>query len=169
MLEHPVKVAVARDRELKAYPESVKGRVPRAQQPHCCRYSADAGHLVLQRDRLEREVVPEPLRLLVRVGVTADSHQQRRVVDDRALLLIEPDPLGQAQRDQALPQHVLHRLAEAEIDPQRQRRHQLGQANVSAVDVGHSQSVTPHRTESSLAETSRRGPAAVRTRRLRGP
>ena len=33
--------------------------------------------------RLQRDVVAEPVRLLVRVGVAADVHQQRRVVDRR--------------------------------------------------------------------------------------
>jgi hypothetical protein len=48
------------------------------------------------------------------------------VVDDRPLLLVEPDPLGQPQRDQALAEDVLHRLPEAEVDAQREGRHQLG-------------------------------------------
>jgi hypothetical protein len=74
---------------------------------------------------LERDVVAEPLRLLVRVGVTADVDQQRGVVDDRPLVLVEPDPVGKAQGDHALPQHVLHRLPETEIDAEGQRRHQL--------------------------------------------
>jgi hypothetical protein len=50
--------------------------------------------------------------------VTADVHQQRGVVDDRALLLTDAGALSQPQRDQALAQHVLHRLAEPEVDPQ---------------------------------------------------
>ena len=49
------------------------------------------------------------------VGMAADVHQQRGVVDGGAVLLIEPGELGQPERDQALPQHVLHRLAEAQI------------------------------------------------------
>ena len=39
--------------------------------------------------RLQRDVVAEPLRLLVGVGVAADVDQQRRVVDGDALLLVE--------------------------------------------------------------------------------
>ena len=53
--------------------------------------------------RLERDVVAEPLRLLVGVGVAADAEQQRRVVDGRARVLVQPEPLGETQRDQALP------------------------------------------------------------------
>ena len=59
--------------------------------------------------------------------MAADVDEQRGVVDDRSLLLVEPDPLGEPQRDQALAQHVLHRLAEAEVDAERQRRDELRQ------------------------------------------
>ena len=65
----------------------------------------------------------------MRVGVAADVDEQRRVVDGRPRLVVEAEPLGDAQRDQALPQHVLHRLPEAEVDPERERRHELGQPN----------------------------------------
>ena len=96
-----------------------------------------------------RDVVAEPLRLLVRVGVAADVDEQRRVVDDRALLLVEPEALREAQRDQALPQHVLHRLAEAEVDTERERGQQLRQADLRAIPiVAHAQ------------ETTLRGPSA---------
>ena len=78
---------------------------------------------------LQPDVVIEPLRLLVGVGVAADIRQQRRVVDDRPLFLIETQVLGEAKRDLALAQDVLHRLAEPEIDAQRQRSDELGQAN----------------------------------------
>ena len=69
------------------------------------------------------------------VGVAADVDQQRRVVDDRALLLVEPDPLGEPQRDQALPQHVLHRLPEAEVDAERQRGDELREPDVRAIGL----------------------------------
>ena len=69
------------------------------------------------------------------VGVAADVDEQRGVVDDRALLLVEPDALGQPQRDQALPQHVLHRLPEAEVDAERERGHQLRQPNLRAIGL----------------------------------
>ena len=70
------------------------------------------------------------------VGVAADADQQRRVVDDRARLLVQADPLCQPQGDQALAQDVLHRLAEAEVDAQRERCHQLRQAHRLAVCLG---------------------------------
>ena len=121
------------ERELEADPEAVQRRVADADQAHRrgragrrCRSSWS------YLRRLERDVVAEPLRLLVGVGVAADVDEQRRVVDDEASLVVEADPLGQAQRDQALTQHVLHRLTEAEIDPQGQRRDQFGQTYLCA-------------------------------------
>ena len=81
---------------------------------------------------LERRVVAEPLRLLVGIDVTAHPGQQGRVVHDLPVGLIQAQPLGQPQRDQALAQHVLHRLAHAEIGRQRQDAEQFGQADVRA-------------------------------------
>ena len=67
------------------------------------------------------------------VRMAADVHQQRRVVHDHALTVVEADALGQTQRDQALAQDMLHRLPEAKVDAQGQGRHQLGQAHLRAV------------------------------------
>ena len=89
--------------------------------------------LVVVLDGLQRDVVPEPLGLLVRVRVASDVDEQGRVVDDRALVLAEPDALGEPERDQALPQDVLHRLPETEIDAERERRDQLCQPHPRAV------------------------------------
>ena len=138
MLDHPVHLAVARDDELEAHPEAVQRRVALAHPPQAADRHAEAAQFVVVLDRLGRDVVREPLGLFVCVGVTTDVDQQRRVVDDRALVLVEPHPLGEPQRDQALPQHVLHRLAEAEVDAERQRGNELGQADVGAVGLnGH--------------------------------
>ncbi len=43
------------------------------------------------------------------------------MVDGRPILLVQPDVLGQPQRDPARAQHVLHRLPQAEVDRQRER------------------------------------------------
>ena len=61
--------------------------------------------------------------------MAADPGEQSRVVEDRALGLIESEPLAQAQRDEALPDHVLHRLAEPEIGAQGQGGDELGKAH----------------------------------------
>jgi hypothetical protein len=76
--------------------------------------------------------------MLVRVGMAADVDQQGGVVNDRALLLVEPDALGQPHRDQALAKHVLHGLAETEVYAQRKGSHQLRQPNLRTIDLaGH--------------------------------
>ena len=67
--------------------------------------------------------------------MTADVDQESGVVDDRARLLVESDPLSQPERDQALAQHVLHRLPEAEVDPERQRADELSQPHVRTVQI----------------------------------
>ena len=84
--------------------------MPAAEVAEPGRRHAQAARLVVELDRLRGEVVAEPLRLLVRVGVAPDVDQQRGVVDVGALLLVEAELLREAQRDQALAQHVLHRL-----------------------------------------------------------
>jgi hypothetical protein len=142
VLAHPVEVAAPRDRELEPDPEAMQGRIAGADELHRRRRSAYARHLVLVLDRLQRDVVAEPLRLLVRVGVAADAEEQGRVVDDRSFIVIEPHPLRQAQRDEALAQNVLHRLPEAEVDAERERGDELRQPNVRPVDLaGHAPNV----------------------------
>src|SRR5437016_2930949 len=53
---------------------------------------AHAAELVVVLRGLEGDVVTEPLRLLVGVGVAADVDEQRGVVDDRSLRLVKADP-----------------------------------------------------------------------------
>src|SRR5262249_15754030 len=92
----------------------------------------EAVHVMLVFGAFERDVVAEPFSLLVGVRVAADVYEQGRVVDHDAVTLIEANALGHPQRDQALPQAVLHRLPETKIDAQRQCRDQLGQAHPGA-------------------------------------
>ena len=87
--------------------------------------------------------------------------QQRRVVDDRARLLVEPDPLGQPQRDQALPQHVLHRLAEAEVDAERKRRDELGEADRCARQCATGRDYSRRRSATSVSVSGRRAATAI--------
>jgi hypothetical protein len=89
---------------------------------------AEAAGLVVVLGRLQRNVVPEPLGLLMSVGVTADVDQQARVVDGRTRLVVQVEPLRQSQRDQTLAQDVFHGLAEAEVDSERERSDELGEA-----------------------------------------
>ena len=133
MGDHVVHLAVAGDRELEPEPEAVQRWVAGAEEPHPRGGHPQAPGLVVVLDRLQGDVVAEPLGLLVGVGMAADVDEQGGVVDDRPLLLVEPDPLGQPQRDQALAQHVLHRLPETEVDAERERGHQLRQPNLRAI------------------------------------
>ena len=129
LLDHPVQLAEPGQRELQAHPETVQRRVALADPAQGRGRRGDAPGLVLVFERLDPDVVTEPLRLLVSIGMTAHVDQQRRVVDDRPRLVVQPGPLRQAQRDQALAQHVFHGLAEAEVDAERQGRDELGQAH----------------------------------------
>jgi hypothetical protein len=124
------------DHELEPDAEAVQRRATGSDLAHRGDGAADAAWLVLVSARLERDVVAEPLGLLVRVGMTPDIDEQGRVVDDRALVLAQADALAEAQRDEGLAQHVLHRLAEAEVDAERQGRDELRQADVGAVGLG---------------------------------
>jgi len=143
---HPVQLAVPGDGELEPDPEPVQRRVARPDQPHGRQRAAHAAQLVEVFAGLERDVVAEPLRLLVRVGMTAHVDQQRGVVDRHPVLLAETRQVGQPQRDQALPQDVLHRLTEPQVDAERQCRDQLSQPGARYVGtLSHQPSVTLQR------------------------
>ena len=120
LLDHPVEVTVAVQRELEPDADAVQRRVPAPDQAHGRHYAPQAPELVVVLPRLQHDVVAEPLGLLVGVGVAPDVHEERGVVDDRPFVLVEAGAIRQLQGDDALAQHVLHRLAEAEIDAERQ-------------------------------------------------
>jgi hypothetical protein len=135
VVDHVVHVAVTGDEERQPDPEPLERRAPGADQAHTGGRRARAAKLVFVLRGLQRDVVAEPLRLLVRVGVAPDVDEQRGVVDDRPRLVVEAEPLGDAQRDQGLAQHVLHRLPEAQVDPERERRDELGQPDGRCVSL----------------------------------
>ncbi len=127
--DHAADLAMARTREPEGDAEPLDRRTAGADQAHPRNRGSHTPQLMVVLPRLHRDVVTEPLRLLIRVGVTADVDQKRGVVDRRSLLRVQPSALGDAKRDQALAQHMLHRLAEPEVDAQRERSHQFGQPN----------------------------------------
>jgi hypothetical protein len=45
-----------------------------------------------------------------------DVDEERSVIHGRPSLVVQPHALGEPQRDEALPEHVLHRLTETQID-----------------------------------------------------
>jgi len=54
----------------------------------------------------------------VRVGVTTDTDEQRAVVEPVSSFVRQTEVVSETQCDEALPQHVFHRLAKPEIDAQ---------------------------------------------------
>jgi hypothetical protein len=57
----------------------------------------------------------------------ADHSDEGHPVHSRAVVLVQAEALGEADAEQARPQGVLHRLAEAQVRAQRERPHELGQ------------------------------------------
>ena len=76
------------------------------------------------------DVVSEPGGLLMRVGVTAEPRQQRDVVDDGAVGLVQPDIVRDPQPENARPHDVLHGLPETKVGGQREGRNQLGEPDL---------------------------------------
>ena len=130
------------ERERERDPEAVQRRGTRAEQPqHPGHLGQLAGRLSVFQ-RLERDVVAEPLGLLVGIGVTADVDQQRAVVGGRPRVIPGAGELTQARRDAALAQDVFHRLAEPQVDPQRQCGEQLRQPGTRIASVTHAEQPT---------------------------
>jgi hypothetical protein len=102
------------------------------------RLRGDRAEIGVPEVGLQHHLVAEPLRLLVGVDVAAHPGQQGRVVHDLPVGLVQAHPLGQPQRDQALAQDVLQRLAHAQVGAERQHAEQFGEADVRAGGRGHS-------------------------------
>ena len=79
----------------------------------------------LEPEGLERDVVPEPARLLGGVRVAVGADHQAEVVRRLPLRRVGSHQVGQPQRDHGLPQAVVHGLAQPQVGGVRQRRDQL--------------------------------------------
>src|SRR4051794_3295750 len=105
---------------------------PIRQRPHAAdvaheqRRELGAAPVHVVGGRPERDVVPEQLSELLRVGVAADPGEEAAVVGRLTVVRIGADQVGEPHRDQAGAQHVLHGLAETEVDGERERGDQLG-------------------------------------------
>ena len=142
LVDHAVDFAVSREHELEPEPKAMQGWTAGAEHAHPHRSRAQSTHLAVVLGRLQRDVVAEPFRLLMRIRVARDVDEERGVVHGPAHLLVETEPFGDTQRDQALAEHVLHRLAKAEIDAERKRRDQLCQADLGTIRIaGHRRSL----------------------------
>ncbi len=127
VIEDVLHVSPAVTEERDTEPSAVQERTSRAE---VLQHEAGPGMVHEREVGLERQIVPEPLRLLVGVDVTPHPREERGVVDRHALCLVQADPLTEAHRDQAFTEHVLHRLAQSEVGPQRQDREELRTAHV---------------------------------------
>ena len=135
--DHGLHVAVAAEREGEGHPQAMQRWRSGAEHPQ---HAGDLIELALRvrvLGRLERDVVTEPLHLFVGIGVAANVDQQGAVVRGGSGLVIDSEQVTQAHRDPALAQHVFHRLAEPEVDPQRERREYLGQPHTGSGGIIH--------------------------------
>ena len=132
--DHPVELLVAGQGEAQSDTEALEHRLSGPETAETGHRRPHAVQAMVVLVGLQRDVIAEPLRLLVGVGVATHVREQRRVIDDRSLVLVEAEVLGETQRDPALAQYVLHRLAEPEVDTERQRTDELRQAN--AFEIG---------------------------------
>jgi len=123
--------------ERHTQPDPLGQRPSRAQVLGHVHVRREPGHVVLPEVPLQRKIISEPLRLFVRVDVTADPGDQRDVVEDCAILVAQAQSLTQSERNQALPQRVLHRLTQAKISTKRQHREQLSQSDACAGRCPH--------------------------------
>jgi hypothetical protein len=73
--------------------------------------------------------------------MAAHPGQQPREVGHFALGLIEGEELAHPQRDESLPQDVLHRLPEPEVCAERDRGNKLGQADSRRGGSAHGSSL----------------------------
>ncbi|HEV7187270.1 MAG TPA: hypothetical protein VGN28_05195 [Blastococcus sp.] len=117
-LDHSVEILVAVEEELDADTKAVQWVIAGPEQSQPRNRTGNAAHVVVVLPGLAGDVVPEPLGLLVRVGVTPDVDEERGVVSARPLDLVQAQNVGNTQRDHTLAQHMLHRLPEAEVDAQ---------------------------------------------------
>ena len=100
-----------------------------------------SSHVVVVAVPLQRDVISEPLCLLICIRVAAHPRQQPREVGDFALSLIEGEELGHPQRDESLPQDVLHRLPKPKVSAERDRGNQFGEADSRGSGSAHGTSL----------------------------
>ena len=105
--------------------------------------------IAVVRIPLDGQIVSEPLSLLVRVSVAAHPREQARVVHDASFSIVDGRALSQPQGDQARPDHVLHRLPQTQVGPERQQGDKFSAANPRAglrprrTNLPHQRRLTP--------------------------
>jgi hypothetical protein len=94
--DHAVEFAMTRDGELDPDPKPLDQRMPRTQGFEARRRTTHAPEGMVVLGRFQGEVVPEPLRLLVGIGVAANVDEESGVIDRGALLLAQPHPFSKS-------------------------------------------------------------------------
>jgi hypothetical protein len=103
----------------------------------------EAGEVDVVGGATEGDVVAEPPGELVGVRRAADPGEEGDVVRRLSLAGGRIDPVAEPDGDQTGAQHMLGRLAHAEVDPERQGRDELGEADPRVVPVPHRPSLRP--------------------------
>ena len=133
-VDHSIELPVAGQCEAQPDTEAAQQRLPGPETAETSHRAPHAVEVVGVLVGLQGDVVAEPLGLLMGVGVATHVREERGVVDDRPLVVLETQVISETQRDPTLAQHVLHGLAEPEVDTERQRTDELGEAN--PLDLG---------------------------------
>jgi len=60
-------------------------------------------------------IVPEPLRLFVGIDVASEPGEHGGVVDDLAFFRVHRETLGEVQRDEGLPEHMISGVTQSQI------------------------------------------------------
>jgi len=156
------------------------GHGQRAEPPHTAQRRLSAPDVSQHEARLGRadeigevrvgpqlDVIAEPRRLLVCIGVAPQPREQRHVVDDCPLVLVELEVLGDAEREHAVAQHMLHRLPETQVRGERHRRHELSQPHIRSGHGGHGYRTVSraHQAQAATVSGSSRGSGRLRISR----
>jgi hypothetical protein len=128
-LHHPLHRPARGRRELPDHPDPVEPRPTAAEMTGDEDRQGRAVQIRLARVRVQLGLIAEQRRHLTGVHSTAHPRQQRRVIRRHAGSRIHPGRRPQPHGDHGLAQHPLHRAAHPQVRHQRQRRHQLGQAD----------------------------------------
>ena len=127
--KHAVDVTVTARHKTHPHPRPREQRATRAQMARHVLQRRGPGGVDEPEVALKSEVITEPLRLLIGVDMAAHPDNQRGVIKTRTGSLVEAKQLPEPQRNQALPQDVLHRLVHAQVSAQRQDGQQLGETD----------------------------------------
>jgi hypothetical protein len=132
-IEPVVHLRPTAQRELRDPPQASEAGLARAQPAQQDQDPPGRLGVGLVGVGLDADVVSEPHRLLVRIGVAVHAVEQTRVVRRDPVVDCGANAIRQAQRQPRAPDRVLHRQPAAEVGGERQRSHQLGDPDTRGV------------------------------------